>query len=491
MNKLAFSFKQNPQWVFFLIFALSAFLLIEKYMVPWFDEVFYADVSLDFLNNGTFFCRVDAPRTTLEVLIYGPVYFVMSAFSFHCFGVGMWQFRWIGLLSAFVIFAILVKKLSKGTSALYAFLFLILIATDRVVNFNMHSGRMDMLAMFFLLISVLLFSHKEQSNFSYKDVLSGLFLALAALTTIRILFFLPFVIFLPFLQPDRRVRMRLFIRLTTVVVVLIIAYINWIYYAYGSVKGMIEYMNKMSASLVNQHFSGFPGNIFDKLFRKWYEAPKFLAFYISVIYLFRKGKFAGDIVLSFFVLLTMGFILLVDEVGPYRAMVFPFVYFVILYAVFQFQSSIENKRKKYLFYAIYLFIVVVNIIFISARYAVIWGSWRATSSVQLDQIIKNTIEPKSKVWGDFKYYYACKKINCEYVSNNTLTPVAEKFIKKQFRPQYLIVSHPESFYKYGSFLQNIEMNDNSTYPLFIDKVIHGEGMLMNMEYEGEILKFRN
>ncbi len=77
---------------------------------------------------------------------------------FKLFGLGPWQVRLLPLLSGMAIFLIFSRLVYKYTkSDKYTLFFMLLFMSDRVINLSLHSGRMDMLSLFFVVLSMLIF----------------------------------------------------------------------------------------------------------------------------------------------------------------------------------------------------------------------------------------------------------------------------------------------------------------------------------------------
>lgn len=472
---------RNTHIILFIFFVIISLLLIERYQTPWFDEVYYADITLDLLNNGTFYCPVDAVRTEGQVLVYGPVYFAVNAFIIKILGFGVWQFRLLSVLGALILIYIFLKQTKTTTNFKYAILFIVLIITDRVVNFSLHSGRMDLFAVLLLVFAGLTIANKNTNRW-IQGIVAGVFIALASLTTIRICLMLPFLIFLPLFEKEKSDKLKLFYTLTISFIIFIAIYAIWIYYAYGSVNNMIHYIS--SISLLDQHFSGVTENLFNKFFRKVYEIPKFLLFYASVIYLIKKKHFYNRF-LWFSILISFSFTVFVDEVGPYRAMIFPILYFVVIYVTFIFLKDKSIKYKIPLYLA-FLVIAGINLLLISGRYVVIYKNWEALSTHNIDKIIKKNIPENAKVVGDFKYYYSCKKNNAKYVSNYELTPKKVYFITNKFKPDFIIESNNSNIYKTNNIKNILPKTIREEYFFPINKIIEQETLLKNMLYNGSI-----
>jgi Ca2+/Na+ antiporter len=238
-------------------------------------------------------------------------------------------------------------------------------------------------------------------------------------------------------------------------------------------------------TILNQHFSGFPGNIYDKMFRKVYEIPKFLLFYLSVIYLIRRKAYR-DLFISFVVLLSFGFIILVDEAGPYRAMIFPFLYFIILYAIFDYLRNKPNKVYRYLLYCFLFCILFINSTLIFARYVVVFSNWTEMSAASIENKVSKVIPKGSVVIGDLKYYYACKKLDVDFISTYSLNPINKDSVLKKYNPQYIITSNDTTFGIEGIRKTIIKKIFKSDFIFPINLVIKKNPMFDEMYYGGAI-----
>src|SRR4030095_16302854 len=117
---------------------------------PCFDDTFFATVADTFNHTGDF--KLTAAPLWLDkpVYLYGPVYFLLLGTVFDEFGIGVTQTRLPGLLFGFGIvlvgYAILRRAHVRQSLAM---LTCAAMALDPTFHQNIHSGRMDSLAMLF------------------------------------------------------------------------------------------------------------------------------------------------------------------------------------------------------------------------------------------------------------------------------------------------------------------------------------------------------
>lgn len=157
--------------------------------VPQFDDTFFASLADSYWRTGDLRSSISPLWIDKPVYLYGPIYFLMVRFVFEHFGFGLFQSRIVPLLFGLailpVVFATLRRSNVPRTLALCA---CILLALDPTFNYSLHSGRMDNVALFFVLLSFLLLRPSGDAKGRhglYLCAASGLFSALAVLTTPR------------------------------------------------------------------------------------------------------------------------------------------------------------------------------------------------------------------------------------------------------------------------------------------------------------------
>ena len=130
---------------FVVLYVFFHFYTLDLNPLPWIDEVFFASISKAFAETGKLTPLVSYEFWNEEVLLYGPVHFLIASTSFKLFGFGIIQYRWITLV--FGMFTIIVTaNLLKYTNLSLRLLLLLVLcfALDPFIILSMHEGRMDL-----------------------------------------------------------------------------------------------------------------------------------------------------------------------------------------------------------------------------------------------------------------------------------------------------------------------------------------------------------
>ncbi len=208
MKRRFFPFLNTPgvngwHWFLFVLVLALGFATLNISPLPWYDEVDFASITHSYAQNKSFTCSANDlyfPVKGTEVLYYGPVYFVLTGIITKLFGFGIFQFRVLNFVSGIVcvyLFIKLFERLSgKQCTPVNKLIIALLMVSDYTYMQDMHSGRMDLLALMLVLIGLLLADSSSRRiwlNFS----LSGFFIAAALLTTPRVYFVCTALVQLP------------------------------------------------------------------------------------------------------------------------------------------------------------------------------------------------------------------------------------------------------------------------------------------------------
>ena len=266
-------------------YILVSLATISSYQVPWFDEVYYADAAWSFFTHQNFSVPIDFPRTSGETL-HAPLFTIIQAGIFRLFGLGSWQVRLLPLLSGLaisLIFTYLVYKYTKSEK--YALFFMLLFMSDRVINLSLHSGRMDMLSLLFVVLSMLIFERTLKWQGKVIPVIgavfAGLLLSAGFLTALRMaVAAIPCVLLLFLYKPERRASY--YRNLMVYGTVAVLPLVLWLFFAYGGIMGALA--AERSKEGFASHF-GMLSSLGGNVFRRPNEIPKMLYFYGSIVYL--------------------------------------------------------------------------------------------------------------------------------------------------------------------------------------------------------------
>jgi 4-amino-4-deoxy-L-arabinose transferase-like glycosyltransferase len=479
-------------WVCFLlavVYATVSVLTVSVYQVPWFDGVYYADVAWSFLTQGNFSALIDYPRNT-NGFFHVPLFSIIQGGMFKLFGLGVWQVRILPLLSGLTIFLILSTLVFKVTrTAKYTLLFMLLFISDRAINFSLHSGRMDMVALLFVLLSILFFERtlKWQEKFwaTVGAVLAGLLLAVGFLTALRVAVATIPCVFLFFLyKPDRRGTY--YYRLIIYGVMAALPVMAWLWYAYGGVS---------DAYSTASHLDGFSGHfgilasIIGNIFRRTYEIPKMLLFYSTIIYLFcrHREQVRQNFFFCMYFLITLGFILFVIERGPYRAVFFPFVYFSIIIGIYLCRNCTLKRVGQLALTAV----LAINVILSMPRIIYLWMNWSVIQDANVAEQIYKEIPPGSRVIADYRFYYMLRKNNCEILIPRGTSANSVEYAENGFRAQY-VLGQPVLLPQLSERMELITTVGRPAVPMnsILKKFVYLEPLMVENHFNAQLWKVK-
>ncbi len=484
--------KKNNVWRPCIIFLAVGYVLfsvvtISVYQMPWFDEVYYADASWSFLTQGNFSVPIDYPRNAGGSL-HVPMFSVIQAGVFKLFGLGVWQVRLLPLLSGLAVFLIVARLVFKATrSEKYTLLFMLLFMSDRAINFDLHSGRMDMLSLLFVLLSVLLFERtlkwKGMVLPTVCVVLAGLLLSAGFLTALRIaVATIPCVLLLFLYKPERRGFYSYSLIIYGIMAALPV--IAWLWFAYGGVAD--AYTTTSNVEGFSNHF-GILSSLVGNVFRRTYEVPKMLLFYSAIIYLFcmHREQVRQNFFFCMYALITLGFILFVIERGPYRAMFFPFVYFSIIVGI----HLIKHPPLKKLGIAALTGVLGINILFSMPRMIYLVMNWSAIQHDKVAEQIYLEIPPSSRVITDYRFYYILMKNKCEIlIPRNSAADIVE-YAENDFNPEY-ILGNTIPLPQLAKHMKLIKMVGISPAPMnpMLEKFVYLESLMIGNHFHAPLME---
>jgi len=447
-NKL-FVFISNPNntiWFVFALFSIFTLLTIKIYRLPWFDEVFLADVSLNYHKEGLILRYIHNPFELEEELAWGPVYFIINSWVISLFNFGIWQMRIVNLLLGLFVLYLTIKTFQKLNISTNLILWgLLLIITDSELSFSLHSGRMDMVALFFLFLAVYIFFFSTIRSLP-KFLFCGILIGLGGLTATRILTLLPLLILFPLSSRNWKEMQNKFLDLIITFIGFISIYSIWIYSKFGGINNYLEYFFTYGSnrpylgkgSLVN-------GSFIERFFRNPRYIPIFILFYFS-IYLYLRYEFKKTSPIVFFIiLLCCSFIGIIG--WGYYFLILPFVYIVVLYTYHKIKYVWNTNKYLVISYKwLLIFVFIINVCFLSYHILKIYVTYNDLTNSNTKEIISRKVECGSKVLADYRYYYICKKLNCQFVG----LPYNDVSIE-EYSPDFIITkeltfSHPD--YKY-------------------------------------------
>jgi hypothetical protein len=405
--------KTNFILYFLLIFNLATLTISP---IPWNDEIYFADLSMSLAQQQGLINTILPIDNPPFVYIYGPIYFYIQALLIKLFGLKIFLFRFVNFISSIGILWVLYRYFRVNK------LLILLLAISPLFIQNAHSGRMDLFATFFALVGYVPFSKNNNVTF-YKISILSFFFLLAFLTSPRVAFLFPGVYV--FLFSKFSLKWRDVSLMIIPIITVFAGLIAWSLNTTGSLFGAylpIFQSNIAQSSEMHMGISFIRGHIDDLI-------SLFFLFFGVIYYL----KYRNLVVLSMLVNYLL-FSIFVKEVGPYGAMVLPFIILGI--------SQIDFSNIY--FRASFILILSIFSFYFLGKTVILLGSISSRNHNNLDNFIKSNIPSGEKVFATNEYYYSLLNNNNSPVMIQFVSKETESFILKE-KPKYLLLNF--QFYK--------------------------------------------
>ncbi|MCS6821725.1 MAG: hypothetical protein NZ551_07635 [Microscillaceae bacterium] len=407
------------------IYAFLQFYSIPYSPLPWFDEVFFADISYNLYKNGTFIPQVAIFQPEYS---YGFVHFLFAALSFKFLGFGLIAYRWLnylfGALVVWMWLKILQKEqpISQDSQPFWALLLL----CDPLFNLSMHEGRMDLTALFFMLLGIYFVQDKQAIN--WKNIIfSAVCIALALLTTPRIGFLLialgGYWIYYLFLNWRKN-----FFLLIGWCLIIFLLYSIWVRYAFGSYYAFLNYYLGDTQWKIYKTYLGFSGYIP----KQSYLLITVSIFSMLIVFFFALKTQTYKAFYAFIVASIVSFYVIVYDLGPYSIFIIPFYYFWIA----KISHLQTNFLPKWVFALPAIGLFFFNLSYFSLKNIQIFTSLAQRSPAHAEAFVRKHIPPKSRVVSEPMYYYAVKRAGSEMQFMNYFEELEQREHRQRTKWQY-------------------------------------------------------
>jgi 4-amino-4-deoxy-L-arabinose transferase-like glycosyltransferase len=441
----------SPRWAAVLgglvVLYLAAHLsTIATSRLPWFDDTFFSSIADTLVHRGEFTLTAGPLWFDKPVYLYGPVYFLVVGAIFREFGVGVTQTRLPGLLCGFgiVLLAYGILRRARVRSTL-AMVTCAAMALDPTFHQNIHSGRMDSMAIFFILLAFycLMLGREDDGRGPLGWIAaSGAFAALGVLTTPR-----PGYLLIPMgvlLLARWAYRRDLRSALSAVVwgTVCLVLVGAWIVYAFGSIPGMLAYYADFSQDYTSGGFGGI------RTLHAPLLVPLLLLLAAAVV---RRPRILANDILFFAVLGIVEFYVVVKDKGTfgglYSFFIIPLAYLALGYLLSRLRDVIPDARRaRQVRYAVFALLFLFNGAIFAARSTLEVLQWEARSPAATDAIVRALIPPGSRVVGDDKFYFAVRKAGSDfqYLQRGGTPAERARYHAQDYDFQYLVTAERDT-----------------------------------------------
>lgn len=465
--------------------------------MPWFDETYFASMARHFCETGEFFSPV-CPLMDYyypQSKAYGPAYFVLLAAVFKVFGFGIVQMRLPALMLGFAFILIAYRMLKESNiNPLIRKITFVLLLFDPIFLQNIHSGRMDSLALF-LSGAGSLFLLRGVRNSGYRNhMIAGLLMGIAILSTPRVAVNLigagAVAAICFFSSPSWKA----WWKLVLIPLLIIGLYSVWVFWGFG---GYVEAWN---------YFFGQPREklYYDNLaqgyisFRKYIPPFQFPALILLLIllgnWLLRRWTVSWLFWICIFNLAA--YFLFVRDTGVYSIFSIPWVYLLLAELGNRFLR--ENNSALWLKISLILLICLNSGLFCIKQSVVLLSAESRDDNQTFNQF-KKLIPEGSRVIGDEAYYYTAVRNKCEfqYIDRGASGFQRLDYHVNDFDFEYIIlrnpVSNPTEFSHYQSAVPlrkigEINSSDPSPFIRHFEYILKKLGSAVPGGYRGVVYK---
>jgi hypothetical protein len=277
---------------------------------------------------------------------------------------------------------------------------------------------MDLLATLFCIIGTIFIYHKKDLNANSIFVMT-IFFILAVLTTPRVLFLLTGIYIYILYYSFSNKKFKYFTLITLSIFSIILSLLLWSLFSSGTILG--AYSELFSNKILKNHLGS-------SFFRNRLEDILILFYFLVFIYLFIKKMVNKNILIVTISLVS--FLIFVKEVGPYTAMIMPFIIIGIneMYKVLP-------KIKLFLIFNLILFIV-----YFLFKNSIIYITKDTRNTQNISKFISNHIEPNSLVLTSSKYYYFLKGQDNNIITFDNPPKHDPVSMLIQLKPNYILIN---------------------------------------------------
>lgn len=475
------SWKQLLFWCVLLCLVMWHLWTLTYSPIPWYDEIVFASINHNIISGNGMINEVEGNFLDYT---YGPVYFILTAISTKMMGFGIFSFRIVNLLFAFLSVGITYLILSKKDVPLKK-LAISLLIMDVLFIQNSHSGRMECTALAFALACYYLAIKETKLSF-LETILFSLFIVVSFMTTPRVA-----VILIPVYLYEFFVLMKAKMRkeISIILALPLLIYLFWIYSSYGSFINFISfYLEAGERNLGKESlFETFVGGNFMISF---YHYPIIIFSIISVIYICIADSLKK---VKLFIWPIFLFYLLVVETGNYATMILPFFVIIIGIAT-RVAINRKNAFVKILFMILFCVCTITNIGVFVLKSLTVTTTIKTRNPEYVDKWVSQVLKPGERITGSDAYYYSLSKNGNPFMRPINLTiDNRSKSFKNGFCPDYLLLADEdkEPWTKY--ILPQLNITKISELKLikednFLTRLLEDRGISIRCSYGGTLYK---
>ncbi len=358
-----------------VILVLWQLVALNRAPLPRYDEVFFHNVTHQWMETGSYLLSIRPNLYPFEIAFYGPVYFWLQAGMMQALGHGIWEFRLLNAICGLLVLGLVFLFAQRlGVKKEYSLLGILFLLLDPTYSEILHSGRMDLVAVFLALLGIWVLQKHSQRGTAL--LLGALLFGVSLVTTPRIVFLLPWVLWEVYRNSAGKACM---LRGASLLI-LFLPLGLWVLCKVG----IVQYWEIMSHPIIAGHI-GADLSVKKTFFRYAYQIPLVILWGASVLHFcwhaLQRSRSMPSTLWGVHTSIVL-FLLLVAERAPYTAMVMPLMLLVVLAFVNRLLTHKRKRSLRWLFRAISGLVVVQFAIVLGSFVVQLWGEsaqWRARS----------------------------------------------------------------------------------------------------------------
>jgi len=418
----------------FVLYVLINLYTVQYSRLTWFDECYMADYTHNLITNGHL--QNTTRPCVSEHCVYGPVYFLLTGVITYIAGFYPFTFRLLNLMCFFgcaivMIHIMRIRKVDNKIITLSSAIYLLDILNLR----NSDSGRMEFVALLFVLLAYYLFFKYKEQNIS--SIIVSILLTLALLTTPRVaVIVLPIAIWLLY----RLIKTHDWKVIVLYIAIPVGSYISWIIFDYGSIYSFVDYLFNAKNGGPNPNSSSVSNFVGGNFSVEWYHIPLLILYAFTLIYSLISKIHNAKWLYVFPVIL---FFVLVNDTGMYGVYFLPFVFLFIA------ETNIKSDKKylsRIVKYAAILMLLINSSAYIF-KLTTTLSSISQRDEIQSERYIASVIPEGSIVISDYAHYYAVVNNNCVFKTERLEGKSYQCSInelKMKCKPEYIVIGNNET-----------------------------------------------
>lgn len=491
-----------PRWLWITLAVCLGYhcLTLPYSPLPWFDETYFASMTRHFVLTGEFIPDVGPMLDYYypQSKAYGPGYFMVTSLFQQVFGLSLFWMRFPGLVFGMLFVAVAYKLLEiSDVKRVWRLAFVCFLLTDTIFLQNIHSARMDSMALFMVATGFWFFLKASKNQHWTSYGLAGLFFGLAMLTTPRVAVSIMGVAVVSgvlFIHKPSLSRFKNYLLMGFLIPAV---YSVWVFWGFGGPVAFWNYFfgppkEQLYFENLAQGYMGSTGYV------PAFQWPVLVSVVVMVLLLAAWKKWRQPLLFWISVVNMLTFYKLVNDTGIYSVFCMPYAYFILVIGANQIEISWIKASALPSWVAL---ILVLNLGIFTVKNLAIWLTMPAKNQTLVTAQISNIIPKGSKVIGDEVYYYSVLQAGSDfqYLNRGASTYQRYAYHENEYGYQFAVVRNPNQFeYEFNHYnrdkklveIGRISMPELSSSGKWLKGMLQKAKIPLSDSYQGIVYRYQ-